>query len=624
MARRRVAQRVAAATVIEALQRGLLGRAAAAQARSRVESEFAAMLEEVVSGRRAANGSSSRGTITFEQMEATRSAATNGWGSGLSPQQRTWRVRELANKTSEQREQMWQMMLANMTMEECKQMTQAMATMPNERCEKMKELMLVGITPEQLHQFAGRVKYMHHTTVMVVAMVAQSSPLPSMVLEPGSAVPSVVAAHTVEETKEGAGGGGRSTQALADEAWVEAVGVGAQVEVQPGYNEDWVCAHVLGVSSTNTEMQVRLTSNGAEVWIEKDSDSVRRCGSAASMAWDSEDPMDDEGEKTSSSASPTTPTQLNNDRESVGDNSRFWCDNCDCYHGGDEDEDEDEDEEEETEEETEDEEEEEEEDDNNEDDDEESDNISVEENACSICRGVGNPGGSSCHHCGGSGWEPKEAAVEAVAASGRIASLSLSSALPSVVSPAPSNKNLSTLFNRLHPVSLRRSTATLTVQRVAAAWGQRRAAAATSVQALARSFASRDMRRKCAVLPLVRTISFLLCVLYVSLRFLGTRLYVPSDGGNTASISHILDIRSNTCACITFPLLPIPASLSLSLSFLFRCKILRSDGWHPATKLRSASRTGSTPTTCTGCGDKCSARCGEVCGKFLKTTRTNA
>ena len=73
-------------------------------------------------------------------------------------------------------------------------------------------------------------------------------------------------------------------ETMADEAWVESVGVGAQVEVQPGYDEDWVCAHVLAVSPTNTEMQVRLTSNGAEIWIEKDIDSVRRCGSAASMA----------------------------------------------------------------------------------------------------------------------------------------------------------------------------------------------------------------------------------------------------------------------------------------------------------------------------------------------------
>jgi hypothetical protein len=99
---------------------------------------------------------------------------------------------------------------------------------------------------------------------------------------------------------------GRSTQALADGAWVEAVGVGAQVEVQPGYNEDWVCAHVLGVSPTNTEMQVRLTSNGAEVWIEKDIDSVRRCGSAASMAWDYEDPMDDEDDDKENNAAAET------------------------------------------------------------------------------------------------------------------------------------------------------------------------------------------------------------------------------------------------------------------------------------------------------------------------------
>ena len=66
----------------------------------------------------------------------------------------------------------------------------------------------------------------------------------------------------------------------ADEAWVEAVGVGAQVEVQPGYDEDWVCAHVLAVSPTNTEMQVRLTSSGAEIWIEKDTGSVRRSAQA--------------------------------------------------------------------------------------------------------------------------------------------------------------------------------------------------------------------------------------------------------------------------------------------------------------------------------------------------------
>ena len=340
VARRRVARRVAAATVIEALQRGSRGRAAAAQARSRVESEFAAMLERVVSGRRASNGGSGRGTITFEQMEATRSAATNGWGSGLTPQQRT---QELVKKTPEQREQMWQTMLATMTMEECKQMTQAMATMPNERCEKMKELMLVGIAQEQLQQFAGQVKNMQHTTVMVVAMVAQSFPVPS-----------------------NGGNGGCGPDCVLSHG---------------GHGKCLVCGCVWGPHVGHT------------------------CGNGTRGSW-------------------------------------------------------------------------------------------------MVDGGLAGP-------------------VMASAA-------------------APSKKTLSTLFNRLHPESLRRSTATQTVQRVAFAWGQRRAVAATSVQALARSFASRDMRRKCAVLPLVRlTISFLLCVLYVPLLYLGTRLYVPSGEGSTASISHI-------------------------------------------------------------------------------------
>jgi hypothetical protein len=405
-------------------------------------------------------------------------------------------VRELAKKTPEQREQMWQMMLVNMTMEECKQMTQAMATMPNERREKMKELMLVGITPELL------VKNMQHTTVMVVAMVAQS--LPGIFLKSpfrrgrGCGVANNCPGEHGLKAFEVSTTGMSMTCDRCDKAVEgEAVMKGCR---KCNFDLCATCTEGCGpdcaLSHWDRETCLVCGCGWGAHFGHKCANGTRGSwmvdGGLAGPAMTSAVPSvvaahtveetteGAEGEEKTSSSAPSTffvssashtaPTQLKNDRET-------GCGDCGCYHVGDEEEDDDDDEEEDEEEEEEEEEE------------DESGNISVEENVWPDMRGMAPI----------DEWTANQA------------------------------------FNRLHPESLRRSTATLTVQRVAFAWGQRRAAAATSVQALARSFASRDMRRKCAVLPLVRTvydIVFVVCMCHCY--NLVTSLYVQHH-----SISHI-------------------------------------------------------------------------------------